>query len=46
MTVAQPALAPPRIVSYDAADGSRVLRSEMETFSQDYLNIIKRHFLR
>ena len=24
----------------------RVLRSEMETFSQDYLNIIKRHFLR
>jgi biopolymer transport protein TolQ len=24
----------------------RVLRSEMETFEQDYLNIIKRHFLR
>jgi biopolymer transport protein TolQ len=24
----------------------KVLRSEMETFSQDYLNIIKRHFLR
>ena len=24
----------------------RVLRSEMETFSSDYLNIIKRHFLR
>jgi len=24
----------------------RVLRSEMETFTQDYLNIIKRHFLR
>jgi biopolymer transport protein TolQ len=24
----------------------RVLRSEMETFQQDYLNIIKRHFLR
>jgi biopolymer transport protein TolQ len=23
----------------------RVLRSEMETFEQDYLNIIKRHFL-
>jgi biopolymer transport protein TolQ len=24
----------------------RVLRSEMDTFEQDYLNIIKRHFLR
>jgi biopolymer transport protein TolQ len=24
----------------------KVLRSEMETFAQDYLNIIKRHFLR
>ncbi|HEY5952535.1 MAG TPA: MotA/TolQ/ExbB proton channel family protein [Kofleriaceae bacterium] len=24
----------------------KVLRSEMDTFSQDYLNIIKRHFLR
>ena len=24
----------------------KVLRSEMETFEQDYLNIIKRHFLR
>lgn len=24
----------------------KVLRAEMETFSQDYLNIIKRHFLR
>ena len=24
----------------------RVLRAEMETFEQDYLNIIKRHFLR
>ena len=24
----------------------RVLRSEMEIFEQDYLNIIKRHFLR
>src|SRR5205823_1840484 len=24
----------------------RVLRSEMETFEHDYLNIIKRHFLR
>ena len=24
----------------------RVLRSEMSTFEQDYLNIIKRHFLR
>lgn len=24
----------------------KILRSEMETFSQDYLNIIKRHFLR
>jgi len=24
----------------------KVLRSEMETFTQDYLNIIKRHFLR
>ena len=23
----------------------RVLRSEMEQFEQDYLNIIKRHFL-
>ena len=24
----------------------RVLRSEMDSFEQDYLNIIKRHFLR
>jgi biopolymer transport protein TolQ len=24
----------------------KVLRSEMEMFEQDYLNIIKRHFLR
>ena len=24
----------------------KVLRSEMETFEHDYLNIIKRHFLR
>src|SRR3954469_17858549 len=30
MTVMQPALAPPRIVVEDAADGSRILRSEME----------------
>ena len=29
MTVVQPALAPPRIVSEDAPDGSRILRSEM-----------------
>ena len=29
MTVVQPALAPPRIVSTQAPDGSRVLRSEM-----------------
>ena len=29
MTVVQPALAPPRIVSEDLPDGSRVLRSEM-----------------
>ena len=30
MTVVQPALAPPRIVAQDAADGSRILKSEME----------------
>ncbi len=29
MTIVQPALAPPRIVSDDAPDGSRILRSEM-----------------
>src|ERR1700710_1374200 len=30
MTVVQPALAPPRIVAWDAPDGSRILQSEME----------------
>ena len=37
----------PAVVAYNYFQRRiRVLRSEMETFEQDYLNIIKRHFLR
>ena len=38
----------PLVGEFGAGGSSRlrVLRSEMETFEQDYLNIIKRHFLR
>jgi biopolymer transport protein TolQ len=36
----------PAVMAYNFMRRIKVLRSEMETFSQDYLNIIKRHFLR
>src|ERR1043165_3700909 len=37
----------PAVMAYNFfARRIRVLRSEMDTFEQDYLNIIKRHFLR
>ena len=45
MTVVQPALAPPRIVSEDLPDGSRILRSEMplEPYEAS-LGVLLRHW--
>src|SRR5689334_10575918 len=47
MTVVQPALAPPRIVAQDAADGTRILRSEMELEPYEAsLGLLLRHWAR
>jgi len=47
MTVVQPALAPPRIVTRDAPDGSLILRSEMELEPYEAsLGLLLRHWAR
>lgn len=47
MTVVQPALAPPRIVTSDAPDGSLILRSEMELEPYEAsLGLLLRHWAR